>query len=103
MRYLSAIAALICGCAYTLPHKMEEAAPPPVLVPMPAIPESAAEPTPNDAETGSESALAPLPVAPPSAEPVKPTAKPTAKPTPEVSAPSCSPCYQPCHRFVRRR
>jgi len=80
MRYLIAIAVLICGCAYTPPIKVDEAAPLPVVVPMPVALQPAAETVPGDAETVSAPPVASLPVAPLSTEPSTTAAKATPNP-----------------------
>jgi len=105
MRYFISLAVLICGCAYTPPNKMEEAAPLPVVVSMPVALEAVAEPTPDDVETASESTIAPLPATPPTAPSPAEPVKLTPKPTPEVSSspPFCPPCYQPCYQPCYRR
>lgn len=98
MRYLIALAVLICGCAYTPPNKVDEATAMPVIAPMPITVEPAAETVSDDcgeSETMSAPLVASPIIAPQPAEPAKPEA---------LAAPSCAPCYQPCHRrFFRRR
>ena len=105
MRYLTAIAVLIGGCAYAPPNELDEAAPLPVVFPTPVALEAAAETVSGDAKTMSAPPIAPLPDAPLPTEPAKPVTKPTPQPMPEASGTTspCSPCYQPCYRRLFRR
>lgn len=105
MRYLTAIAVLICGCTYTpLPNKVDDAAPLPVVVPVPVALEVAAKTVSGDAKAVTPLPVAQFPIAPLPAEPATPATTPTPKPEASTTSPPCSPCYRPCYRrFFRRR